>query len=140
MNYASVCMMGCSPHCQKIFTRVTLSILSHEHEQLEHLKHAILQRIAEMETKIMSALSDELTQINNNITSVNASLDGINTGIAALDALITQLQNSPGTLNPTDQTALDAIQAASNDLVKKASAVVTVPPVTPAAVAAAKKA
>ena len=62
----------------------------------------------------MSALSDELAQ-------VKSSLDTIQTGVTSLDAKIQALQNSPGTLGPADQTALDAIATESAALAKQAN-------------------
>ena len=48
---------------------------------------------------------------------------------ADLDTLITNFQNSPGTLSAEDQAALDAIQASSKALVTKATAISVNPPV-----------
>lgn len=63
---------------------------------------------------------------------VNANFAGIKTGIQALDDQITAFQNSPGTLSPEDQAALDGIVAASGILAAAANTAVpiVVPPVT----------
>jgi hypothetical protein len=75
------------------------------------------------------------------LASVATALSNLSTGIAALDALITNLQNSPGPLGPGDQPALDAIVAASNALLAQAQAISTTPPGTavPVVPPAAKK-
>jgi hypothetical protein len=62
------------------------------------------------------------------LDAISGTLDGIVTGIVALDALITSLQNSTGTLSASDQAALDAIQAASEALVAKSAGIVVTPP------------
>jgi hypothetical protein len=62
------------------------------------------------------------------LSGISTTLDGIAAGVLALDKMITDFQNSPGTLSAADQAALDAIQSASNDLAAKASAISTKPP------------
>ena len=71
--------------------------------------------------KTMSALSTELAAITTSLTSVAS-------GIASLDAQIQAFQNSPGTLNPTDQASLDAIASASAALATSANAAVAAAP------------
>jgi hypothetical protein len=73
----------------------------------------------------MSAISDWAAKEATALASIQA-------GIANLDTLIQNFQNSPGTLSPSDQAALDAIAATSASLATAANAVPT-PPVTPAA-------
>ena len=65
------------------------------------------------------------------LTSLTTALNNIATGIAALDALITQLQNSPGTISASDQALLDSISAQSAALVTQANAISTAAPGTP---------
>jgi len=76
----------------------------------------------------MSAVTDFAALEQADLDAISAKVDAIITGISALDALITSLQNSPGTLSASDQAALDAIQASSKALVQKANAVVTAAP------------
>ncbi len=64
------------------------------------------------------------------LASLSTALTALDTGIKALDALITTLQNSPGTISPADQATLDQIQAASKALVAQANAISTTPPGT----------
>lgn len=84
--------------------------------------------LQELEHKIMSKITDFAAATQANFDALSASLDGITTGIAALDTLITNFQNSPGTLSAADQASLDGIQAASQSLAAKAAAVSTTPP------------
>jgi len=65
------------------------------------------------------------------LTSIATALSAISAGITALDTMITNFQNSPGTLSPSDQAALDAIQTQSAALVAQSQAVSTTPPGTP---------
>lgn len=83
-------------------------------------------------TKIMSAISDWVNLEQAQLDQVGQKLDQIKDGITALDQLITQLQNSAGTITPADQALLDQIQSKSQDLVKKAAAIDTAPPTPPA--------
>jgi hypothetical protein len=76
-----------------------------------------------------TALSDELAGTSANQAATSTALDVIATGVLALDALIVAFQNSPGTLSPGDQAALDGIFAASAALSTKASAISTAAPV-----------
>lgn len=99
-------------------------------ENRQH-NHRIEQLIEHTERKIMSAITDFATANQASLDAISASLDGITAGITALDTLITNLQNSPGTLSPSDQAALDAIQASSASLVAKAAAISVTPPPTP---------
>lgn len=79
----------------------------------------------------MSQISTFAATVQTAFDKVSADLDTIQTGITNLDTLITQLQNSPGSITPQDQALLDQIQAASAALATKADAVnVTAP--TPA--------
>jgi hypothetical protein len=79
----------------------------------------------------MSKITDWAATEQADLAAVSTTLDGIVAGIANLDTLITNLQNSPGTLSASDQAALDAIKAASAALVTKSGAIVVTPPVTP---------
>ena len=76
----------------------------------------------------MSAITDWAAQEQADLSGISATLNAVVTGIAALDALITQFQNSPGTLSAADQAALDGIQSAVKALATQASAISTAPP------------
>jgi len=65
------------------------------------------------------------------LASLATAITTVGTGVIALDALITTLQNSPGTISAADQATLDQIQAASKALVAQVNAISTTPPGTP---------
>lgn len=77
----------------------------------------------------MPGVQDFSNSEQQKLASISGALDTVVTGIAALDQMITDFQNSPGTLSPEDQAALDAIESASNDLLAKAQSISTAPPV-----------
>ena len=87
-----------------------------------------IEDLKQTEIRIMSAITDWASKEQADLDSISGTLDGIVAGITALDALITSLQNSPGTISAADQAALDAIQAASKALVTKSGAIVVTPP------------
>ena len=83
--------------------------------------------------KLMSQITDWAAQEQQSLDAISSTLDSIVAGVAALDTLINNFQNSPGTLSPSDQAALDAIQASSKTLVAKVQAISVNPPVAPSA-------
>jgi hypothetical protein len=95
--------------------------------QLDRIEKLLLDE-RKKEKQDMSQITDWATKEQASLTSISSTLDGIVTGVTALDELITRFQNSPGTLSVEDQTALDAIQAASQALVTKSAAIVVTPP------------
>lgn len=96
-----------------------------EHEQLEALLNTVIQK----ENEIMSAITDFAAKEKVSLAGIASTLDSIAAGVAALDVLIQNFQNSTGTLSAADQTALDEISAASTALATKATAIVVTPPV-----------
>jgi hypothetical protein len=101
---------------------------------------AQLREMAEVQRELkqqgertMSVITDWAAQEQADLTEISNTLDTIVAGIAALDVLITNFQNSPGTLSPADQAALDGIQAASKALKAKSAAISVAPPVPPTA-------
>jgi hypothetical protein len=85
------------------------------------------------EQDFMSQITDWAVGQRADLSAISATLDAIVTGIAALDKLITDFQNSPGVLSPSDQAALDAVQSASKALVTKSAGIVVTPPAPPTA-------
>ena len=81
--------------------------------------------------KIMSVLSDFAAKQKSFNERIGAAIDGISTDIEALNAKITELQNSPGAITPEDQAALDAIQAAGEALAAKTEALDSMNPPNP---------
>ncbi len=76
----------------------------------------------------MSAITDFADKVQANFDKLTASID-------RLHKLITDFNNSPGTLSAADQAALDKIQAESQALSDAANSDVApvVPPVPPTA-------
>lgn len=97
-----------------------LNGLSERHQDNHAVNHAILHRLVKQNDKLMSAISDFSAKVEANFARVNA-------GIQALDKKIQDFQNSPGTLSPADQAALDQISADSDKLATAAEVVVPVP-------------
>ena len=86
---------------------------------------ATKQDLEKTEKNIMSAVTDWAAQEGVQLDGITAELTRIVAGVKALDDAISAFQNSPGTLSPSDQAALDAIQAKSKDVVSAAQAVNT---------------
>lgn len=97
--------------------------------------NAILQRLAEMETRLMSKLGDQLQAIRNHQDETDIEIDKLveaaNTQATATQGLagdieglfkkIEELQNSQGGVTPEDQVLIDEAQAralAARDKVK----------------------
>lgn len=81
--------------------------------------------------KLREEIRKFMSQVSDFAAKVNTDFASIKTGILALDAKITALQNSPGTISPADQALLDDIQKQSSAL---ATAANTFPPTAPPAV------
>jgi hypothetical protein len=87
--------------------------------------------LEQMEKRIMAGIADFATAQNAFNAELSSDLDAITTAIAALNAQIATLQNSPGTLSAADQATLDSLQAAGTALEAKADAVAGKTPPTP---------
>ena len=101
-----------------------------------HMMQYMAQKFAvitHLQEKLMSAISDYVTKVEADYAAISTGLDSLATGIANLDALITQLQNNPGPISPVDQGLLDEAQAQSTALVAKVASISTDPPAKPAA-------
>jgi len=90
----------------------------------------ILERLAHLESKIMSAISDYSLRVNTAFDAIGASVDAIVTSvtgvtgdIAELKRLIVELQASSGTVTPEDQALLDALETKVGSLVARSEAV-----------------
>src|ERR1035438_3026948 len=91
--------------------------LLNRHLQLLEQVDNKIDQMKQQESKNMSQITDWAAQQQADLTSISTTLDGVVAGIVTLDTLITNFQNSPGTLSAPDQAALDAVQAASKALV-----------------------
>ena len=103
--------------------------LSSIRKSLENL--ATKEDLRQMKEQIMTQVQTWAANEQVDLTNIAATLNNVAVGAAALKVLITNLQNSPGTLSAADQAALDGIQAASDALVIQANNISTTPPGTP---------
>ena len=55
------------------------------------------------------------------LNTIGTTIGTIATGVAALQALITTLQNSPGAITPADQATLDSMETAAATLATQAN-------------------
>lgn len=83
---------------------------------------AILNRLAQLEGNIMSAISDWAAR-------VGPKLDRVQQGLDVVQALVEKLQNTPGVLTPEDQALLDQIDAKIDAIATDADSVPAQPPV-----------
>lgn len=111
------------PHDRRREDKLLIAIM----EKIEFVLES-LARSERKEIELLMSISDQLAQEDANLTAIGTKLDSIATGIAALDALIQAFQNSPGTLSPADQAALDAIVNKSTALKAQADAISTAAP------------
>lgn len=109
-------------------------VLREKNVQLEIIE--ILHRIENKQDHIMSKIADFAAAVQQSFTDAQAAIDGVGTnidavstdvativsGVAALDAKITQLQNSPGGITAEDQATLDGLQILSKTLSTNAAA------------------
>lgn len=103
----------------------------HNHEHPDFQQHVLceLDTIIHNQQIIIGNQEITMSQISDFAAKVEANFASTKSGIQALDDKIVAFQNSPGTLSPEDQAALDAIVADSATLATAANAVV--PPVPP---------
>lgn len=80
----------------------------------------------------MSLITDWAAKEQADLDAISGTLDSVVAGIAVLDDMIVAFQNSPGTLSPADQSALDALVANSSALRAKAAGISVAPPPPPA--------
>lgn len=82
----------------------------------------------------MEAITKFSADVNVAFDKIGTAVDGLTGDVAQLKKQIEDLQNSPGTLTPEDQAALDAIQTRANAVAEKLSALdaLTEPPAPPA--------
>lgn len=78
---------------------------------------AILNRLAEMEKRIMSAISDYAGRVSTAFDKISTAVDGVVDDVAFLKEEIVKLQNSPGPITPEDQATLDGLEARANTTV-----------------------
>lgn len=67
----------------------------------------------------MSKISEFAGQVSTSFEKIQIGVDGIKGDVDALNAKITELQNSAGTVSPEDQALLDDVQAKAGALADK---------------------
>ncbi len=88
------------------------------------------QTLGQTLISLTEGVNQLMSQITDFAAKVETSFASVKAGIKALNDKITAFQNSPGTLSPSDQAALDQIQADSAALANAANAVVPPVPAT----------
>jgi hypothetical protein len=81
-----------------------------------------LDNVRKTRNTIMSAISDFATAQNAFNDQIDTAVAGLTGDIAALNAKINELQNSPGAITPADQALLDAIQSRAAGVATKLTA------------------
>lgn len=113
--------------------------MSKEHDEklMVDMLHCIVHHLAlqnEILNKIMTAIENFAAAMATFNTQTDSAITGLQGDVANLQAQITALQNSPGTLTPADQASLDAIQAHAGIVADKLAALdALTPPVVPGA-------
>lgn len=87
------------------------------------------------DNKIMKEITEFKAAVDASFKKINAAVDGLTTDVKTLNDKITELQNSPGILNPDDQNTLNEIAAAAGAIADRVAALdeATEPPTPPAA-------
>lgn len=99
--------------------------------QQQNNKTAILKRIAEMEGKIMSAISQFAEKQAAFNDKIDAAVTGLTEDIEALNDKIEELQNTAGEITAEDQALLDAIETRSDAIATKLAALDALTPPKP---------
>ena len=92
-----------------------------------------LHMITQQGARIMSAISDFAAKQDAFNTRIGTSIDNVVADIQTLNDLITQLQNSAGTVTPEDQALIDQLEAKGSELATKAEALDGLTPPKPPA-------
>jgi len=87
--------------------------------------------LIQMEHRIMSAIAQFAEKQAAHNAKIDTAIDGIATDIAALNAKIDELQNSPGVITTEDQATLDALEAKGAALEAKVTALDDLTPPKP---------
>jgi hypothetical protein len=109
------CSIACS--LEKLATAKTNEI-----EWLKsHGSLATKQDLKETEKNIMEAIQSFATKVKDSFTKLGIAVDGVVVDVKDLKDQIAAFNNSPGTLSPDDQAALDEIAATADTLANKVS-------------------
>lgn len=101
-----------------------------EQLRLHNNNQAILARLAEMESKIMSAISDYTDAVDAKFSEIGTSVDelvtsvaGVTGDVATLKELILKLENNPGQISTEDQALLTKSVATVTSLADRTKAI-----------------
>lgn len=96
---------------------------------------ATKQDLEEMETRLMSSISDFAAHQSAFNTRLDTAITGLQADVEALNAKIEELQNSPGSITPEDQALLDELTSRGEAITAKLEALdaLTPPPPPPPA-------
>lgn len=100
---------------------VTIKLDPHLQRMLDRAVSAIPALFNKLE-EMMSKISDYAAQTHANYTKLSQGLDDIKDDIKTLDDKIAAFNDSPGTLSTEDQKTLDDLQAESQAIVDKTTA------------------
>lgn len=92
----------------------------------------ILNGLKQLETTIMSAISDFAARQNTHNDRIDAAVTAITADIAELNAQIQELQNNPGPISAADQELLNALEARGTAVAEKLDALNALTPERPA--------
>jgi hypothetical protein len=84
--------------------------------------NVLLNQINEIGDKTMTAISDFAAKQEEYNQKIEAAVSGLSEDIKFLSDKITEIQNSPGVISPTDQSLLDQLDARAQALVVKLEA------------------
>lgn len=88
----------------------------HRAPSTEERTLCLLETIDRRTKKLMSIISDYIAKQEAWNGRIATGLDGISTDVDALNAKITELQNSPDAVTPADQARIDALVTAGEAL------------------------
>lgn len=102
-----------------------------------HLREApTKQDLKELESKIMSAISDFAAKMQAHQSKIDTAVSGLTEDVKNLNDKITALQNSAGQISPEDQALLDQIETQGDAIATKLEALDGLtPPAAPPATA-----
>ncbi len=89
----------------------------------QHCNHPLLHRLGQLESTIMSAISDFAAKQKAHNEKIDAAITGITGDVKTLNDKITALQNTPGPISAEDQALLDELEATGSALADKLAAV-----------------
>src|SRR5207249_3874071 len=105
----------------------------HADPETQRLLQLLFDRLSTGMETLMSAISDFADKVKAHQDKIDAAVDGLVQDVKTLNDKITELQNTPGPITPSDQALLDDIDARATAAADKLSALdsLTPPPAPP---------